>query len=83
MPGATLEEAFQEFHPDIFIMDAHIDTFVADDLSDPSTSLGTYSEYLRMPRPELERILTLHGSLVDKFDGGPYGQIRIYKFRWN
>jgi hypothetical protein len=76
-PGSTLEDAFRELQPDILIIDRHFDRAIHDD---PGGSL--YSRHLRVPRSELEALLSRRAALVTVFDVDLYGPIRIYRFRW-
>jgi 4-amino-4-deoxy-L-arabinose transferase-like glycosyltransferase len=77
-PGATLEEAFETFHPDIFILDAALDGWLlpADAPYSPS------SRYLSLPRDETLRILQDHGTEVVRRACPVYGQIRVFRVRW-
>jgi hypothetical protein len=77
-PGSKLEDAFQEFHPDIFIMDRYVESFIAD----PSQAGDIYAQHLRLPRDELEEILGRRAELISVFDGGYYGQIHVYRLDW-
>ncbi len=76
-PQATLEDALREFHPDLFIVDGHLEFFISDD---PGSS--AYLRGLSLPRTELASFLGRHASLVDDFDGGPYGRVRVFRFDW-
>jgi len=77
LPGATLRAALEEFRPDVFIIDAHLDQFILDE---PGTQL--YEQYLRLPKGELAEALSEEAELIDTFWGGPYGQVRVYRFHW-
>ena len=76
-PGASLEEAFREFHPDILILDGHLSSFISDH---PQGS--SYFVQLHLSRTELERILAARGKLRARFDGGNYGQISVIALNW-
>lgn len=77
VPGSTLEEAFAEFKPDIFIIDGHVSQYISNQEGD-----STYSQNLRLPKTEMDMFLYQHATLVSAFDSGQYGQIRIYKIIW-
>jgi 4-amino-4-deoxy-L-arabinose transferase-like glycosyltransferase len=77
-PGSTLEDSFREFHPDVFIIDKHMNNSIAD--------LGpqdeAYQKHWLLPRAELEDFLGRHAQLVDAFDHDYYGPIRVYRINW-
>ncbi len=77
VPGSTLTDALQEFQPDIFIIDGHVNQFIAD--TDGTT---LYSQHLRIPKTELDVFLTHQATLIADFDGGSYGQVRMYRIKW-
>jgi 4-amino-4-deoxy-L-arabinose transferase-like glycosyltransferase len=77
-PKLGLQEALESLHPDVLIWDRHLDSFVTD-------SLGTtlYDGKLTLPRTHLQDFVLRHALLVDDFDGGQAGRIRIYRILWN
>lgn len=77
-PKLGLHEALGCLHPDILIWDRHLDSFVTDS---PGTTL--YSGKLTLPRTHLQDFVLRHALLVDDFDGGEAGRIRIYRILWN
>ena len=76
-PGSSVADAFREFRPDVFIMNGHIDIWLADQPSDDA-----YSEYLRLPRTEMEEFLGQHASLVATVNEGAQDPTRIYRLSW-
>ena len=76
-PGSDLQDAFREFKPDIFIIDGHLRGYISD-----VDGASAYSKYLRLPAAELAQFLDENARLIDKFDGGIYGTIEIYKIEW-
>ncbi|MCI0604646.1 glycosyltransferase [bacterium] len=72
----SLEDAFLEFQPDIFIVDGHLASFVKQGRP------GSYAEQLGLPPAELNAILKKYGRLRAEFDGGYYGPIRIFELHW-
>lgn len=79
VPGATLDDAFRTFRPDVLVLDRQLSAFVLD----PWEVDDAYHENLRIPRRELERFLDRHGELLEDFDGQPYGRIRVFRIRWD
>lgn len=77
-PGCGLRDAMAHFRPDIFIVDGHLQGFI----TDPGQSSSFYSGLLALLRPDLNGILAEHATLVDRFDGGGYGQVGIYRLSW-
>jgi 4-amino-4-deoxy-L-arabinose transferase-like glycosyltransferase len=77
-PGSSLEEALTEFRPDILIIDIYLDVV----LDNPDRAGNIYLENFRLPRAEMEAFLDCHADLVTAFDGGYYGQIRVYRINW-
>jgi hypothetical protein len=76
-PGCGLRDALQHFRPDLFIMDGHLQEFMSD-----SATSALYSGLLALPRAPLDEILATQGVLVDRFDGGSYGQVAVYRLTW-
>lgn len=76
-PGSTLADALAEFRPDVFIVDGHLNSFIVDESDD-----SPYSQFLRLPRAELESFLTRHAVLLTEFDSGYYGEVRVYRILW-
>ena len=77
-PGSTLADAFNEFRPDIFVMDGHLSHMIAD--LDPQSEM--YRKHMKIARADLEAFLNRRAQLVDTFDGGSYGDIRVYRINW-
>jgi hypothetical protein len=77
-PGSTLEDSFQEFRPDVFIIDRHLSNSIAD--IGPQDE--AYQKHWLLPRAELEDFLNRRAQLVDAFDHDDYGPIRIYRIKW-
>lgn len=76
-PGSTLEDALRALHPDILIIDRHLDRFISDE---PDGS--TYSQHLTLSRREMEAFLAAHAQLVTEFDNSYYGRVRVYRLEW-
>ncbi len=77
-PGTTLADAFNEFRPDVFVIDGHLSRMIAD--LDPQSE--TYRKHVKIARAELETFLSRHARLVSTFDGGSYGDIHVYRINW-
>lgn len=77
-PGSKILDAFNEFKPDIFIIDSQLRRFITD-----SPGISTYSKYLTLPKSELLQILDDQAELISEFDGGVYGQIQVFRFNWD
>ena len=75
-PDATFEDAFREFHPKVFILDLHVETFIQ------KTSGKSYSEQMGIPAEEFRRVILQHGRVRAQFDGGYYGNIHVIEMRW-
>jgi glycosyltransferase involved in cell wall biosynthesis len=75
-PDATLEDAFREFRPHVFIIDDHVAAFIKEGQA------SGYAAQLGIRNSELKAILAKYGRLRGEFDGGYYGKIRIYEMRW-
>ena len=78
-PQETLENALRHYHPSIFIEDNHLRGYVKGSTMDESSLFG----YLSVSLPELERVLASHARLVAEFDGGYFGNTRVYRFDWD
>lgn len=74
--GSTLEVAFREFRPDVFIVDKHLDFFI----SDPPD--GSPPPYLWLPRSRLEAFLDRQAALIGEFDDEAYGPVWVYRIDW-
>jgi hypothetical protein len=77
-PGVNLEEAFEQFRPQFFIIDKHLDSFIADSVSD----LSEHHQFLYLSKTELEQFLYNHGILVKTIKTSNFGLIRIYRLTW-
>ena len=73
---ASLEEAFREFQPGLFILDLHVETFIQ---KRPGSS---YAAQMGIPEQEFSQFMAEHGRLRAKFDGGYYGTIHIIELYW-
>jgi len=78
-PGSTLEDALRHFYPDIIIID---DKFLGSFIVDPDQEGDLYLETLGLPRPEMEAFLQRYANPLTTFDGGYYGQMRVYRINW-
>jgi hypothetical protein len=76
-PGSTIVQALGEFHPDILIVDQHLDSFISDTRLE-----SAYGESLRLPRREVEAVLRERASLLLTYDSAYYGIVRVYRLRW-
>jgi hypothetical protein len=76
-PNSHLSDAVSAFKPDILIIDGHFSQFIT--APGESTSYGLN---LSISKPELSRLLASSARLIDAFDGGAYGQIRVFRFSW-
>jgi 4-amino-4-deoxy-L-arabinose transferase-like glycosyltransferase len=76
-PDSTLEDAFREFRPDVLIVDESWDCFVTDRPGD-----SPYLQHLTLPRTAMESFLSRYAYLVDEFDGGCFGPVRVYRIAW-
>jgi hypothetical protein len=73
-----VQDGLREFRPNIFIIDRHMSLSIADpDLQDEA-----YQQRWLLSRPELESFLSQRAQLLDTFDGGHYGEIRVYRINW-
>ncbi len=77
-PGSALEDALEEFRPDVLVMDRYLGAVLAD----PQQTGDAYFEAFRLSRAEMEDFLARRARLVDEFDGGYYGHIRVYRIEW-
>ena len=77
-PGSTLEDALREFHPDVFIRDGHVSTFVVD----PGPQGDQYIQSLRLPRAELESFLNRRAELINSFYNSYFREVRMYRIKW-
>jgi 4-amino-4-deoxy-L-arabinose transferase-like glycosyltransferase len=78
-PGTTLDEAFTQFHPQFFIVDKHLESFIADDVSD----LSEHHQFLYLPEKEFQRFLSTRGKLITTIDTETLGSVRIYRINWH
>ncbi len=76
-PGSTLARAFEELHPDIFIIDSPMEGFITD-----QSGSTAYSQYLRLSKHEVDQFLEEQSDLITSFDSQLYGHIRIYRINW-
>jgi 4-amino-4-deoxy-L-arabinose transferase-like glycosyltransferase len=76
-PGSTLEDALQELHPDILVIDRHLNAFISDD-----PGKGAYSQHLQLPRTEMEVFLNRRATLIGVLDVEIYGPIQVYRIAW-
>jgi hypothetical protein len=76
-PGSTLSDAFNDFRPDIFIIDQGLNTLIADDVA-PISRWYSY----HFPRAELFTFLDANADLVSSFQSPSYGRITVYRIHW-
>lgn len=76
---ASVEDAFAEIRPDIFIYDGHNKLYIADT---PNTE-NLYGEYFFIPKNELESFLERYSLQLARIDDTPYGDIAIYRIDWS
>jgi hypothetical protein len=74
-PDKTLAGAFQQYKPDLLIIDGGMNDLISDTI-DPSSPWY----YYHLPRAELLEYLGKHARLVTSFESDVYGPIRIYRF---
>lgn len=72
-PGASMNDVFEVYKPDLFIFDHHLQGFISDDPSNP--------EY-RLSRQAVIDFLTRHGRKIAEFDAYGFGPIEIYRLNW-
>ena len=75
-PGSTVEDAMREFRPDVFVI-------VGQGLASDEPGDTPYSKHLWLSRPELEAFLGQYACLVDDFDSGGGGRVRVYRIVWD
>jgi len=75
-PGTDLQDSFQQFQPDIFIMDEIVDILTSDEIPQDSPWY-----HYRLPRQELFALLDQQAVLVKEFTAENYGKISIYRFQ--
>jgi hypothetical protein len=76
-PGKTLADAFQEYKPDLFVIDGGMNDLISDTI-DPSSRWRNY----HLPRAELFAYLEKHARLVAAFEADVYGPVRVYRLNW-
>jgi 4-amino-4-deoxy-L-arabinose transferase-like glycosyltransferase len=77
-PNATLEEAFETFHPDIFILDASFDRWFL-----PANARNSlYDRHMSLSGDEALKFFQDHGSEVARCECPAYGPIRVIRLRW-
>ncbi|MBN1810221.1 MAG: glycosyltransferase family 39 protein [Anaerolineae bacterium] len=74
-PGSTVEDAMREFRPDVFVV-------VGQGLASDEPGDTPYSKHLWLSRPELEAFLSQYAYLIDDFDSGGGGRVRVYRIIW-
>jgi len=74
-PGISAAEALEAIRPDVLIIDEHMRSFITD-------QEHIFYEALRIPATPFYAYLDTHAELVAQFDGGLYGDIEVYRFRW-
>jgi 4-amino-4-deoxy-L-arabinose transferase-like glycosyltransferase len=77
-PGTTLENAFAQFRPQFFILDKHLESFIANDVSD----LSEYHQFLFISNEELQRFLNSRASLISVLNTVTFGSILVYRISW-
>jgi hypothetical protein len=78
-PGSTVEDALRALKPDYFVLDRHLENFIAPDIA---SAISEYNSFLWLPQAEIEQFLEQRSSLVTAFDTNYFGQIRVYKIDW-
>jgi hypothetical protein len=76
-PGASIEEAFAEHKPDVFVVDQGNGKFFSDG---PGVTLVL--EHLRLPGAEMRDFLKRRGELLTTFDG-VYGRTYVFRLHWD
>jgi hypothetical protein len=76
-PGNTLARAFEELHPDIFIIDSPMEGFITN-----QHGATAYSQHLRLSKHEVDQFLEERSNLIASFENQLYGRVRIYRIYW-
>jgi hypothetical protein len=77
-PGKTLADAFQEYKPDLFVIDGGMNDLISDTI-DPSSRWRNY----HLPRAELFAYLEKHARRVAAFEADVYGPVKVYRLNWS
>lgn len=77
--GSSLEDAFRALRPDFFIIDRHIEQFVAA----AAAQLPEHLRYLYISETELLSFLDRHGRMVASMESAAFGKVRVYRIDWN
>ncbi len=76
-PGKTMADAFQEYRPDLFVIDRGMNDLISDTI-DPSSRWSNY----HLPRAELFAYLEEHARQVAAFEADVYGPVSVYRLNW-
>jgi hypothetical protein len=76
-PGATLEEAFEEHKPDLFIIDSGLGKFITD-----GDTGHMILDSLRLPAAQMTAFLRKRGRAVARFDSY-YGPTVVFRLQWD
>lgn len=77
VPQSSLEEAFKVFHPDLFIVDDHLEKYISD-----CKGSELYDQYLCLPRAEIDQILATYGDLIATLNDGMDTYVKVYRLHW-
>ena len=77
VPGSSFHDVMDEFQPDIFILDGHLNKYFTDEISNNS-----YVIYLHVPLQDVKSFFETQAQLVDVFESPIYGPIEIYRIDW-
>jgi 4-amino-4-deoxy-L-arabinose transferase-like glycosyltransferase len=82
-PGSTLRDSLRALHPDVIIIDQHLDHFITDDSQQRAFDPGDYERHLQLPKAEFEAFLQQQATLVAVLDTTEYGRVRLYTVHWS
>jgi 4-amino-4-deoxy-L-arabinose transferase-like glycosyltransferase len=77
--GSTIEDALRALHPDMLLIDRHLDAFITDD----PARLDPYARFLALDKGEVEDFLCTRCRLVETIETAWWGDIRIYQVDWS
>lgn len=76
-PQSSLEDTFKVFHPDLFIIDDHLEKYISD-----GKGPELYDQYLYLPRAEVDQILATYGDLIATLNDGMDTYVKVYRLHW-
>lgn len=76
-PDSSLEDRFQYYQPDIFIIDGHNSQFITD-----NPERLPYAGRVSISLTELNMYLDINAKLIDEFQSEGYGLIQIYRINY-